>query len=302
MVDLNEIRLKNRFLVSAGAMGYGQGWPWERPLTKIKIPGYGKIIDLEAFGAIIIRTLTLESRHGNYIDPFEFETRSLMSHLCHISMSRLPYRDSMTRKILQKVPGGWVNNLGWWNCGIDYWIEEIYSVIWDISLIPNIGGFNIEDYIELIEKINPLDVVAIELNISCPNIESFWLKDPLELSRLFKACKKVSAHPLIIKLGIDCDYVQIAQNAEKSEINAISAINTVPVLGGGYSGKGIKTAALRVISELKKEISLPIIGGGGIYSWGDCQEFFNAGAAAVSFGSVHFFQPWRPTWITKMNS
>lgn len=288
-VDLNGIKLKNRFLVAAGALAYGRGWPWERPWIKLGL------INPSIFGAVITKTLTLEPSAGNYIDPFEFEKRSLPSHLCHIFSSE-------RKNVLRKVSGGWINNMGWWNVGIDYWIKEIYPKLQDIKIIPNIGGFVIDDYLELIRKLNPLDIVAIELNISCPNRESILIKNPAELLKLFTFCRAASNHPLIVKVGVNCDYLRVAGIAEYCGINAISAINAVPVFGGGYSGKGIKYIALKVVSDIKEKTNLPVIGGGGIGSWGDCREFFNKAAAdAVSFGSIHFSQPWKPTLIVRLH-
>lgn len=78
MVDLNGIKLKNRFLASAGALGYGLGWPWERSLIKLGL------VDPAIYGAIVTKTLTNVPRIGNYIEPLEFEKRSQMSHFCHI--------------------------------------------------------------------------------------------------------------------------------------------------------------------------------------------------------------------------
>src|SRR3989338_8916984 len=214
MLNLNGIKVKNRIWLAAGAAGYGKGWPWERPLIKLCL------VDLTAFGGVITKTLTLEPRAGNYMDPFEFERRSLMSHLCRIS--------SQERKnVLRKIPGGWINNLGWWNVGIDYWIENIYPDLTDIAIIPNIGGFIMGEYLKLIEKLNPLNIIAIEVNISCPNIKPDY--DPQrDLPELFRMAKTISRHPLILKIGPSEQDLRLAQTAAASGFNAISAINTVP--------------------------------------------------------------------------
>ncbi|MDO8559389.1 MAG: tRNA-dihydrouridine synthase [bacterium] len=286
MINLNGVKVNNRILLAAGAGGYGEGWPHQRPFIKLGL------IDLSAFGAVITRTLTPESRQGNYIDPFEFENATFVSHLCRILSEE-------RKRVLRKVPGGWINNMGWWNVGINYWIEKIYPKLKDVAIIPNIGGFVVDDYVNLIQKLNPLKIIGIEINISCPNVEHSLANNFKELARLFSLCRESSAHPLIVKIGIDSDYLKIAEIAEGCGINAISAINSIPILGGGYSGQAIKPIALKVVADLRKITRLPIIGGGGIASLRDCQEFFEVGADAVTLGSGFLLKPWEPTRIAK---
>ncbi len=283
-IDLNGIKVKNRIWLAAGAAGYGGGWPHEKPLIKLGL------IDFSAFGAVITKTLTPEPRKGNYIDPFEFWEKPLWWHYCHIFSKE-------RKKVLRKIPGGWLNNMGWWNIGIDYWVERIYPRVRGIAIIPNIGGWVIDDYTKSIQKLNPLKIVAIELNISCHNVEKSWEKNPSELIKLFTFCREASSHPLIVKLGINCDYLQIARIAEYCGINAVSAINSVPDLSGSYSGPGIKPLALKAVADVKKATKLPVVGGGGIASWKDCREFFEVGADAVTLGSgfLSLTRFWLPT-------
>jgi dihydroorotate dehydrogenase (NAD+) catalytic subunit len=253
------------------------------------------LIDFSAFGAIITKTLPPEPRKGNYgIDPFNFWENPFWWHCCHI-LSR------ERKRVLRKIPGGWLNNMAWWSCGIDHWIEKIYPRLQGVTVIPNIGGFIIDHYTESIHKLNPLKVAGIELDIHCPNVTNPLSENPSELVKLFAFCRATSRHPLIVKVGANGDYLRVARIAQYCGLNAISAINAVPVLGGAYSGKGIKYIALKVVSDIKKETGLPVIGGGGIASWKDCQDFFAAGADAVTLGSgfLSFFRFWRPTWIAK---
>lgn len=288
MIELNGIKLKNRFVVASGALEYGRGWPWERPLIKLRL------IDPKIFGAVVTKTLTLEPNTGNYIDPFEFERRPMLSHLYHSIIQREP----RIQGIVRRVPNGWINRMGLWNVGIDYWIREIYPYIKELPLVVSIGGFEKKEYVELIKKLNCLDILAIEMNISCPNVKNpFMLDLKSEYERFFISCKNNSEHPLILKVGVGQQ--RIAEIAQKRGINAISLINSMRIFGEGWSGRGIKSTALRTISEIRGKIDIPIIGGGGVYSWSDCQEFFRAGADAVSFGSVHFLQPWKPTAIVR---
>lgn len=203
---------------------------------------------------------------------------------------------------------------------MDYFVEQIYPLprnypigagqeTKNINIIASIGGWTIKHYTKLIQRLNELELAVIELNISCPNVANPWAINPNELIKLFSFCRAGSRHPLIVKIGPEGDFRTTARYAQYCEINAISAINTQPaakinskneVFLGGLSGKSLKPVALRVIIELRRAgITLPIIGGGGIYSWRDCQEFFAAGADAISFGSVFLEKPLRPTFIVR---
>lgn len=291
MINLNGIKIKNRIWLAAGAAGYGQGWPYEKPFIQLGL------IDFAVFGAVVSKTLTSEPRQGNYMDPFEFWEKPLFWHYCHIFSKE-------RKKVLRKIPGGWLNNLSWWNVGIDHWIEKIYPKLAGISIIPSIGGFVEDDFTTLIRKLNPLEIAAIEINISCPNVEYSLAENPSELVKIFSFCKESSRHPLIVKLGADSDYLRIARIAAYCGFNAVSAINSLAALGGGYSGSGIKPIALKAVQELKRATRLPVIGGGGISSWKDCAEFFEAGADAVTLGSgflspVRFWKLWEPTRIAQ---
>lgn len=295
MIDLNGIKLKNRFLVSSGALGYGLGWPWEKPLIKTKI------IDPTCFGGVSTKTLTLEPREGNFIDPFSHWWKIILNH----------------RKVLQKTKNGWINNLGLWNVGIDYFIKEIFPKIKGINLIISIAGENPAQYLKLIERASLLKIAAIELNVSCPNSPSRFEASMPDFAKLLWECRAISKHPLILKLGLSANFQKMAyiagnrgmNRAHEPLVNAIHITNSIPALkiigerkfSGGLSGPAIKPFALWTVNTLTQnpEIEVPIIAGGGIYSWKDCQEFFAVGADAVSFGSVFFEKPWKPTKIVK---
>ncbi len=293
MIDLNGLKLKNRFVIASGALEYGRGWPWERPLIKLGL------IKPSLFGAIITKTLTLEPHNGNFIDPFEFEHRSLPLHLWHI----INKHDSAMKRVLRRVPNGWINSLAWWNVGFKYWTNEIFPEVRHLPLIVSIGGFAEEEYIQLIQQLNALYVLGVELNISCPSIKNSFLDELFwdsNLKRFLTKCRENSEHHLILKLGADRHIVEKAKIAKRCGINVLSLINTVPVFGEGWSGPGIKPIALRTVAQVKNKVKkIFIIGGGGIESWSDCHDFLVAGADAVSFGSVHFARPWKPTQIVR---
>ena len=290
MINLNGIEVENPLVVSSGAWGYG-------------LPSLTRPFDPTKFGAIVTRTLTIGERWGNLgispVKPDRFFEQLLWGF--EILKKR--------KDVLRKIPSGWINYMGWWNIGIDRYINDVYPKTKEVPIIVSIGGFSIEEYLEMIRKLNELKILAVELGVSCPNVKIDWEKDVLLFGKLMEQCREESKHPLIVKLSVKGDFLARAHIAEALGINAISAINTIkglivnPKTGeffyGGISGKRIKEIALLVVSEIRKVVDLPIIGGGGIYSWKDCKQFFWAGADAVSFGSVFFFQPWKPTQIVK---
>ncbi len=304
MINLNGIKLKNRFLVSSGALGYGLGWPWEKPLIKLGI------IDPTCFGGVSTKTLTLESEIRNFIDPFAPWPKMILN----------------APKVLQKVKNGWLNNLGLWNVGIDYFIEKIFPEIKNVNLIVSINGETIEAFLKLIEKLNPLEIAAIELNVSCPNAPTWFEVSMWDFSKLLHEARDLSKHPLIVKLGLSANFQKMAFIAgckwaplynpknlpPTSLIDAIHITNSIAaakiigekMFSGGHSGPAIKPFALWAVHTLTQnpDIAVPIIGGGGITSWKDCQEFFLAGAKAVSFGSVFLEKPGEPTKIVRRHT
>ena len=285
---LNEIR----FIVASGAWAYG-----ERSLTR----PFNPVI----FDAITTRTLTLGGeRLGNFgINPIK--PKGILRQLLWTSQIL-----KRRKKVLRKIPSGWINRMGWWNVGFDHWRDEIYPKTKEAPII-SIGGFSIEEYLEMIRQLNDLEIIAIELNVSCPNVKIDWEGNLSLFADLMKQCRAESKHSLIVKISVEEDYLQRAKIAEDIGINAISAINTVkgliidPKTGeffyGGISGKRIKEIGLQIVAEIRKTVDIPIFGGGGIYNWKDCQEYFWAGANAVSFGSIFFFQFWKAPWIVRQH-
>lgn len=277
MINLNGIRLKNRFIVAAGPWSfYWKYWPFLNP---------------SEFGAFTTNTFTRNPREGN-LEFIKIFNKKVFPKVW---------------SVLRKIPNGWINSSGWRNPGIDWAIKEFYPGLKETgaNIIFSIGGFQIIDYLFLIEKLNPLDLSAIELNVSCPNV-NFLLKDLEVLKKLFSESKKYSDHPLIVKIGVDNRYLEIIGCAEEAGVNAVNAINTIEVPcskfkneQGGMGGKRIKPLSLEIVKKIKLIFDLPVIATGGIYSFQDCQDFFKFRADAVSFGSIFLSCPWRPRSILK---
>ena len=283
MLNLNGIKVKNRFFIAAGPAKYGRGYKFsENPMSYLF---YGlNLVKPELFGGVTTKTLTLLPHLGNY-------------------------RRYVPRQVLKKLDDGWANRFGWNNCGIDYFVEHKYPKVKNklSNLIISIGAVNqIEEIFQMIEKINRIKVLAVELNISCPHVKILFRDNRKKLEELFTKTVKLSLHPLIAKLGPEDDAVVKAIIAEQAGINAVSLINTIPMFienfgDCGRSGPGIKKIALEKVEEISSAVKIPIIGGGGIMDEADCREFFIAGARAVFFASVFFTHPFRPQKIVNNN-
>lgn len=180
----------------------------------------------------------------------------------------------------------------------------------DTVTIANVGGGCIEDYIEVIEKLNKTDVDMIELNISCPNVKhggmAFGIKSEIAYE-IVKEVKKICQKPLMVKLSPNAeDIVDMAIKCEKAGADAISLVNTFKAMAidikrktpvfenitAGLSGPCIKPIALRMVYEVCKQVKIPVIGIGGICNYEDVIEFIMAGATAVQIGTTNFMNPY----------
>ncbi|RLE89147.1 MAG: dihydroorotate dehydrogenase, partial [Thermoprotei archaeon] len=144
---------------------------------------------------------------------------------------------------------------------------------------------------------------AVELNLSCPHVAKRGLEigqDPQYVSKIVNSVKSTLNIPVLVKIGLSDRLVEIAEVIEKSGADAISAINTIraividvyakrPVLSniyGGLSGPAIHPIAVRVVYDLYKTVSIPIVGIGGVMDWKDAIELILAGATAIGVGSA----------------
>lgn len=207
--------------------------------------------------------------------------------------------------------GGMLNAVGLQNPGIDVFIKEDLPFLreYDTKVIVNIAGRTIDDYCEVVRKLQDTDVDLLELNISCPNVKEGGVAfgiDTKMAETVTREVKKVAKQPLIVKLSPNVtDIVSIAKAVEAGGADGISLINTLigmkidihkrkPVLAnkiGGFSGPAIKPVAVRMVYQVSKAVNLPIIGLGGITTGEDVIEFMMAGANAVSIGTANLIDP-----------
>ncbi|CAM3187580.1 dihydroorotate dehydrogenase [Sporolactobacillus spathodeae] len=243
---------------------------------------YGALYDLNVLGALVMKAATLKPRFGN-----------------------------PTPRVAE-TPDGMLNAIGLQNPGVDQIIADELPRLaaFDLPLIANIAGSEMDDYVRTSEKMSAQpQVAALELNISCPNVKHGGIAFgtvPEVAAELTAKVKAVSQKPVYVKLSPNVtDIVGMAVAVEQAGADGLSLINTLlgmridlktqrPVLAnltGGLSGPAIKPVAIRMVYEVSQKVSIPIIGMGGIENADDVIEFLLAGASAVQVGTANFVNP-----------
>jgi len=243
---------------------------------------YQSIVDLNLLGAIVVKGTSLAPKDGNP-PPRIVETLS-----------------------------GMLNAIGLANIGVQAFIEEKLPLLRDLDtkIIVNIYGQRVEEYGELAAALKGVDGVdALEVNISCPNVDCGGMAfgtDPRISREVTRKVLEKTDKPVIVKLTPNVtDIRPIAMAVEEAGAHAISLINTLrgmaidietrrPVLAnitGGLSGPAIKPVALHMVYQAAKAVNIPVIGGGGIADHRDALEFLIAGARAIEVGTTNFANP-----------
>jgi len=216
---------------------------------------------------------------------------------------------------MAETPSGMLNGIGLQGPGIDDFIQNDLSWLSQkgAKTIVSIAGNNVEEFGKVADKLRDIPgVIAIEVNISCPNIENrgqVFACDPYAAADVINNVRRnVSASiPLFAKLSPDVtDITEIAKSVVKAGADGLSVINTLlgmvidtdtllPRLSGktgGLSGPAIRPVAVRCVYQIRKALpNVPIIGMGGIRNGRDAIEFFAAGANAISVGTTVFNDP-----------
>ena len=268
-VSLPGLELKNPIMPASGCFGFGEE--------------FAEYYDLSVLGAIMIKATTLEERYGN-----------------------------PTPRVAE-TPSGMLNAIGLQNPGLVRVMNEKLPFLshYNTKIIANVAGSSEEEYVKVCVEISKSPYVhAIELNISCPNVKHGGIAfgtDPEVAYRLTKAVKAVSKVPIYVKLSPNVtDIVVIAKAIETAGADGITMINTLvgmridlrtrkPVLAnqtGGLSGPAIKPVAIRMIHQVARAVSIPIIGMGGVMNADDVLEMIMAGASAVAIGTANFSDPY----------
>jgi dihydroorotate dehydrogenase (NAD+) catalytic subunit len=267
-INIGKLQLKNPVMTASGTFGYG--------------PEFSDFIDLSRIGGIFVKGTTLRDRQGN------------------------PYPR------MAETPSGMLNAVGLQNKGVHYFIDHIYPTVKDIdtNILVNLSGSTIEDYVEAAEYLNELEnIPGIELNISCPNVKEGGMAfgtSCMSAAQVVKDVRRVYQKDLVVKLSPNVtDICEIARAVEAEGADSVSLINTLlgmaidaekrkPVLStitGGLSGPAVKPIALRMVWQVSKAVSVPVIGLGGIMNATDAIEFMLAGASAIQVGTANFVDP-----------
>ena len=278
-IQLPGLDLKNPIIPASGCFGFGQE--------------YAKYYDLNKLGSIMIKATTQHARFGN-----------------------------PTPRVAE-TPSGMLNAIGLQNPGVDAvlaeklpWLAEHYP---DLPIIANVAGFSNDEYAYVSEKISQApNVKAIELNISCPNVDhgnaGLLIGQVPELAyAAVKASVENSAVPVYVKLTPSvADITTVAKAVEEAGATGFTMINTLvgtrydlatrkPIIAngqGGMSGPAIFPVALKLIRQVALASDLPIIGMGGVDSAEAAIEMMIAGASAIGVGTANFTDPYAcPTII-----
>jgi dihydroorotate dehydrogenase (NAD+) catalytic subunit len=248
--------------------------------------GYGlefePLVDLDLLGAVVVKGLSLKPMAGN---P--------------------PPR-------IVETPGGMLNAIGLANIGLEAFLKDKLPRLrkFTTPIIVNIYGHHTDEYGELASELRGVDgVAALEVNISCPNVECGGMAfgiDPLASARVTETVVKNTDKPVIVKLSPNVtDIKAVAKAVEGAGAHALSLINTLtgmaidvesrrPKLAnivGGLSGPAIKPIALYMVYQVARTVKIPVIGMGGIMDYRDALEFLMVGAQAVEIGTANFVNP-----------
>lgn len=240
-----------------------------------------QVFDLDVLGAHVTKTITREKRSGN-----------------------------PTPRVCE-VRGSMLNSIGIPSKGVDAFKSKVipFYAQFEAPLIVSISAGSVDEFATLCEEISVPGVAAVEVNISCPNIEedgkAFAMR-PSTTEAVMRKLRNATDLPLWAKLTPNTgETTEVAKAAEEAGADALVVSNTMlamaidintrrPKLGnlmGGLSGPAFKPIALRMAYQCAKSVDIPVIGCGGISTVEDVIEYLIAGAAAVQVGTATFIEP-----------
>ncbi len=227
-------------------------------------------------------------------------------------LSREPMAGNAAPRLME-TSSGMMNAIGLQNVGVQAFLKDKLPRLARYNAtacIVNVFGFNLEDYLAVIDALNAAPgIAAYELNASCPNTRhggQVFGTDPALLRDLVENAKHIAKRPVIVKLSPNVTSIAaMARICAESGADALSLVNTFLSLSidiktrkphianvtGGLSGPAIRPIAVRMVYEAARAVSLPILGMGGIMNAEDAVEFMIAGAAAVQIGTASYADP-----------
>ncbi|MBB4407636.1 MULTISPECIES: dihydroorotate dehydrogenase [Agrobacterium] len=239
------------------------------------------VFDLDCIGAHVTKTITRERRSGNPVP-----------RVCEIR-------------------GAMLNSIGIPSKGAEWFVRNTipFYTQYEAPLVVSISAGTADDFARFSEEISIPGVDAIEVNISCPNIEDHgkaFAMRPGSTENVIRKIRDATDLPLWAKLSPNTgEVVEVAQAAEAAGANALVAANTMLAMAidsrtgeirlgnvmGGLSGPAIKPITLRMTYQCANAVSIPVIGCGGISTVDDVIEYLMAGARAVQVGTATFISP-----------
>ncbi len=248
--------------------------------------GYGEeyagLFDINLLGGIVVKGLSLKPRAGNR-----------------------PPR-------IVETPCGMLNSIGLANMGLEAFLNRMVPWLSKLStaVVVNVFGHTLDEYRAVAEGLKGVDTVsALEVNISCPNVECGGMVfgvDPQTAAQVTKEVLSRADKPVFVKLSPNVTDIRImAKAVEDAGAQGISLINTLtgmavdirtrrPKLAnvtGGLSGPAIRPVALHMVHQVVRSVQIPVIGIGGIMNYQDALEFLIVGARAVQIGTANFINP-----------
>ncbi|MEG2173901.1 MAG: dihydroorotate dehydrogenase [Oscillospiraceae bacterium] len=266
-IDLCGVALKSPIMPASGTFGFGRDFE----------PFY----DIASLGAVCTKGLTLVERAGNE-----------------------PPR-------ITETPSGILNSVGLQNPGIDAFLT--HELPWllhkGIPIVANIAGWSVDDFVALARRLDDTDVALLEVNVSCPNVHAYgrvFGADEKSIAEVTSAVRHATTKPIMIKLSPNVsDIAACGRAAEEAGADALSLINTLTGIAidvhtrrlvlangtGGLSGPAIRPIALHMCHQVAHNVSIPIVGMGGIMTGEDVAAFLLAGCRAVQIGTANLSNP-----------
>ncbi len=268
-VTLCGIELDNPVIPASGTFGYGKE--------------FAELYDINILGTFSFKGTTKDPRLGNPVPR------------------------------IAEAASGMLNAVGLQNPGVDHVIAHELpemKAFFHKPVMANVSGFSVDDYVYTCEKLDKEPQVGwLEVNVSCPNVHGGGMSfgtDPKAAAEVTSAVKAVTTKPVILKLSPNVtDIAEIAKACEAAGADGISLINTLlgmridlktrkPILAnttGGLSGPAVFPVALRMVYQVARAVSIPVVGMGGISSAEDVLEMMMAGAAVIEVGAANLVDP-----------
>lgn len=272
-------------------------------------------------GALELRNpvMTASGTFGSGREYADFFDLSRLGAVVTKGVSAQPWAGNPGLRIVE-TPSGMLNSIGLQNPGMEAFCAK--DLPWlaerDVPVVVNVVGHRADEYAVVADRLErESGVHALEVNISCPNVDAggmaFGTTCPAA-AEVVRSVRAVSSKTLIVKLSPNVtDVTEVARAVEAEGADAVSLINTLlgmaidtrtfkPVLArgvGGLSGPAIRPVAVRMVWQVSQAVSIPVIGMGGITCARDAAELMLAGASAVAVGTANFMDPTTPVGVVE---